>query len=43
LIRAACEAHTPLPVNDLDTVLTADHWARDWVREKIPAAAASSQ
>jgi 1-deoxy-D-xylulose-5-phosphate reductoisomerase len=43
LIRAACEAHTPQPVHDLETVLAADNWARDWVREKIPVAAAGSQ
>ncbi len=42
LIRAACAAHTPQPVNDLETVLAADNWARGWVREKIPVAAGSS-
>ncbi|HEU0178783.1 MAG TPA: 1-deoxy-D-xylulose-5-phosphate reductoisomerase [Blastocatellia bacterium] len=35
LIRAACEAHTPQTVSSLDTVLTADRWARDWVEQKI--------
>jgi 1-deoxy-D-xylulose-5-phosphate reductoisomerase len=35
LIRAACEAHTPQMVSSLDTVLAADHWARDWVEQKI--------
>ncbi len=43
LIHAACEAHTPRPVNDLDTVLAADNWARAWVQEKIRRVAASSQ
>ena len=35
LIRAACEAHKAQPVNDLDTVLHADEWARQWVSRKI--------
>lgn len=43
LIQAACEAHTPMPVNDLETVLAADGWARAWVQEKIQRVAASSQ
>ena len=43
LIRAACAAHTPQPVNDLETVLAADSWARAWVSEKIPVAWGSSQ
>jgi 1-deoxy-D-xylulose-5-phosphate reductoisomerase len=43
LIHAACEAHTPTLVNELETVLAADQWARDWVQEKIQRAAASSQ
>ncbi len=43
LIRAACAAHTPQPVNDLETVLAADSWARAWVSEKIPVALGSSQ
>jgi 1-deoxy-D-xylulose-5-phosphate reductoisomerase len=43
LIRAACAAHTPQPVNDLETVLAADRWARGWVQEKIQRASASSQ
>ncbi len=42
LIRAACAAHTPLPVHDLETVLAADNWARAWVREKIPVVVGSS-
>jgi 1-deoxy-D-xylulose-5-phosphate reductoisomerase len=42
LIHAACEAHTPTLVNELETVLAADQWARDWVQEKIQRAAASS-
>ncbi|MBL8205814.1 MAG: 1-deoxy-D-xylulose-5-phosphate reductoisomerase [Blastocatellia bacterium] len=43
LIQAACEAHTPQPVNNLETVLAADQWARHWVLEKIPLAVGSSQ
>ncbi len=35
LIRAACEAHAPQPASSLETVLAADRWARDWVRQKI--------
>ena len=35
LIRAACEAHDAQPVNDLETVLQADKWARQWVSRKI--------
>jgi 1-deoxy-D-xylulose-5-phosphate reductoisomerase len=35
LIRAACEAHTPQPASNLDSVLAADRWARDWVEQKI--------
>ena len=35
LIRAACEAHEAQPVNDLETVLQADEWARQWVNRKI--------
>ncbi len=35
LIRAACEAHDAQPVNDLETVLQADEWARQWVSRKI--------
>ena len=37
LIGAACEAHTPQPAVNLDTVLAADAWARDWVKQKIGA------
>jgi len=43
LIQAACEAHTPQSVNNLETVLAADQWARHWVLEKIPLAVGSSQ
>jgi 1-deoxy-D-xylulose-5-phosphate reductoisomerase len=43
LIRAACAAHSPQPVNELETVLAADRWARGWVQEKIQRASASSQ
>jgi 1-deoxy-D-xylulose-5-phosphate reductoisomerase len=35
LIRAACEAHTPQPASNLDSVLAADRWARDWVEQEI--------
>ena len=35
LIRAACEAHEAQPVNNLETVLQADEWARQWVSRKI--------
>ena len=35
LIRAASEAHILQPASNLDTVLAADSWARDWVRRKI--------
>jgi len=37
LIRAACEAHTPQTASNLDSVLAADRWARDWVERKIGA------
>jgi len=37
LIRAACEAHTPRPAANLDTVLAADAWARSWVEQEIAA------
>ncbi len=37
LIGAACEAHAPEPAVNLDTVLAADAWARDWVKQKIGA------
>jgi 1-deoxy-D-xylulose-5-phosphate reductoisomerase len=37
LIGAACEAHAPQPAVNLDTVLAADAWARDWVKQKIGA------
>lgn len=43
LISAACEAHTPKLVNDLETVLAADRWARAFVQEKIAVAVGSSQ
>lgn len=42
LIRAACEAHTPQPVADLETVLATDAWARTVVSEKIQRAASGS-
>lgn len=42
LIAAACQAHAPRPVEDLDTVLAADAWARDWVTRKLPASTASA-
>ncbi|MFN7927086.1 MAG: 1-deoxy-D-xylulose-5-phosphate reductoisomerase [Blastocatellia bacterium] len=42
LIRAACAAHMPQPVADLETVLAADAWAREYVTEKIQRAAGSS-
>jgi 1-deoxy-D-xylulose-5-phosphate reductoisomerase len=35
LISGACAAHTPQPVTNLDLVLAADQWARDWVMEKM--------
>jgi 1-deoxy-D-xylulose-5-phosphate reductoisomerase len=35
LIRAACEAHDAQPVNDLETVLQADEFTRQWVSRKI--------
>jgi 1-deoxy-D-xylulose-5-phosphate reductoisomerase len=38
LIRAACEAHSSQPVAEIETVLAADAWAREWVSQKIPEA-----
>ncbi|MBI1763668.1 MAG: 1-deoxy-D-xylulose-5-phosphate reductoisomerase [Acidobacteria bacterium] len=35
LIEAACNAHTLQPAVDLETVLAADQWARDWVTQQI--------
>ena len=35
LIRGACNAHLPQTVTNLDLVLAADQWARDWVMEKV--------
>lgn len=35
LIEAACAAHVPRPVTDLETVLGADAWARAWVGERL--------
>jgi len=35
LIRAACEAHQPQPASNLETVLAADKWAREWVRARV--------
>jgi 1-deoxy-D-xylulose-5-phosphate reductoisomerase len=43
LIQAACEAHLPQPVTDLEAVFAADAWARQWVGEKIQLAASSSR
>jgi len=43
LIRAACAAHTPRPVTDLDSVLAADRWARDWVSAQITPSQAASR
>lgn len=37
LIRAACEAHTPQTASNLESVLAADRWARDWVERMIGA------
>jgi 1-deoxy-D-xylulose-5-phosphate reductoisomerase len=37
LIRAACEAHTAVPVSSIDGVLAADKWARRWASERIAA------
>lgn len=35
LIEGACAAHTPQPVRDLETVLSADGWARAWTTERV--------
>ena len=35
LIEGACAAHTPQPVLDLETVLSADGWARAWTTERV--------
>ena len=35
LIEGACAAHTPRPVLDLETVLSADGWARAWTTERV--------
>lgn len=35
LIQAACDAHSVQPASSLDSVLTADRWARDWVNARI--------
>ncbi|MBO0722488.1 MAG: 1-deoxy-D-xylulose-5-phosphate reductoisomerase, partial [Blastocatellia bacterium] len=37
LIRAACEAHEPQTAANLETVLAADKWAREWVSGKVTA------
>jgi len=37
LIGAACDAHTPQPAKNLETVLSADAWARGWVEQRIGA------
>lgn len=38
LIHAACDAHAARPVTDIETVLAADGWARDFVRRAITEA-----
>ncbi len=43
LIRAACEAHQAEPVNELETVLQADKWARQWASRKIKQASVQSR
>jgi 1-deoxy-D-xylulose-5-phosphate reductoisomerase len=35
LIEEACAEHSPRPVTDLQTVLTADAWARNRVTESL--------
>ncbi|MBL8171784.1 MAG: 1-deoxy-D-xylulose-5-phosphate reductoisomerase [Acidobacteria bacterium] len=40
LIGAACDAHTAEPASNLDVVLAADRWARDWVTQQINGLAA---
>lgn len=35
LIQAVCDAHTVRQASSLDTVLSADKWAREWVTNKI--------
>ncbi len=42
LIGAACAAHSPQPVTDLDTVLAADQWARIYVSKLITTTANQS-
>jgi 1-deoxy-D-xylulose 5-phosphate reductoisomerase len=41
LIRAACEAHTAVPVSTIDGVLAADKWAREWTNRRIAERATS--
>ncbi len=40
LIEAACNAHTTQPAENLETVLAADRWARDWINAHISEARA---
>ena len=35
LIKAACDAHSPVPADTLDDVLKADSWAREFVGERV--------
>jgi 1-deoxy-D-xylulose-5-phosphate reductoisomerase len=42
LIRAACDAHAPQPVTDLDVVLAADRWAREYTRAMIAPSAVTT-
>ncbi|MFM8392365.1 MAG: 1-deoxy-D-xylulose-5-phosphate reductoisomerase [Acidobacteriota bacterium] len=42
IIEGACAAHTPQTVVDLETVLAADSWARDWAADRIGGITGSS-
>lgn len=42
LIRQACAAHTPQPATDLEIVLAADAWTRQWVSQRIANAPAGT-
>jgi 1-deoxy-D-xylulose-5-phosphate reductoisomerase len=35
LIAAACDAHSPQPASNLESVLAADAWAREWVSQQV--------
>jgi 1-deoxy-D-xylulose-5-phosphate reductoisomerase len=42
LIAAACDAHSPQPASNLESVLAADAWAREWVSQQVGAVRGAS-